>query len=102
MLFLRIYGIQMLLLPCLCNVLQYCLLSTGPNPLGKLHFLQNVESLFIRFLNLLPREEPLIHVLHDQPSELVSTLMMIFLKQSVVEKIPAVSGCKDHRQDTET
>ena len=60
------------------------MLSTGPNPLGKLHFLQNVELQFIRFLNLLQREEPLIHVLHNQPSELVRTLMMRFLKQSVV------------------
>ena len=38
------------------------------------------------FLNLLQREELLIHVLPDQPSELVHTLMMRFLKQSVVGK----------------
>ena len=55
-----------------------------PSPLGKLHYLQNLESLFIPFMNLLQREEPLIHVLHDQPSELVRTLMIISLKQSVV------------------
>ena len=45
---------------------------------------QNSEALFIQFLNLWQREEPLIHVLHDQPSELVRTIMMRFLKQSVV------------------
>ena len=50
----------------------------------QLHFLQNFESLFIAFRNLLQGEEPLIHVLHDQPSELVRTLMMRFLKQSIV------------------
>ena len=44
----------------------------------------SAEPLFIPFLNLLQREEPLIHVLHDHPSELVRTLMMRFLKQSVV------------------
>ena len=46
--------------------------------------------------------EPLIHVHDDQPSELVRTLIMRFLKQSVVGredwKIPAVSGCKQHGQ----
>ena len=42
-----------------------------------------MEPLFILFLNLLQREEPLIHVLYDQSSELVGTIMMIFLKQSV-------------------
>ena len=45
--------------------------------------LQNLELLFIPFLTLLQREEPLIYVLHDQPSEL-HTIMMRFLKQSVV------------------
>ena len=30
------------------------------------------------------REQPLIHILHDQQSELVCTRMMRFLKQSVV------------------
>ena len=64
--------------------MKLCLLSTGPNPLGKLHFLQNVELLFIPFLNLLQREEPLIHILHDQPYEPVRTLMIRFLKKSVV------------------
>ena len=50
----------------------------------QLHFLQNLEPLFIPFLTLLQREEPLIHVLHDQPSELVRIIMMRFFKQSVV------------------
>ena len=53
----------------------------------QLHFLLNLESLFIPFLNLLQREESLIHVLHNDPSKLVRTIMMIFPKQSgVVEK----------------
>ena len=75
---------------CYCHVFVMCSfntwlkLSTGPDPVGKLYFLQNLESLFIPFLNLLQREECLIHVLHDQPSELVRTLMMRFPKQSVV------------------
>ena len=51
---------------------------------GQLHILQDLESLFIPFLNLLQREESLIHVLHNQPSELVCTIMMRFSKQSVV------------------
>ena len=45
-------------------------------------------------LNLLQREEPLIHVLHDQPSELVGILMLL----EEDWKIPAVSGCKQHGQ----
>ena len=93
MLFIRINGIQMLLLPCLCNVLLQYLDEAIPNPLGKLHFLQNFGSLFISFLNLLQREEPLIHVLHDQPSELVHTLMMGFLKQSVVVRRLEIPCC---------
>ena len=54
----------------------------------QLHFLQNLERLFIPLLTLFQREEPLIHLLHDQPYELVRTIMMRVLKQSVVgEKI---------------
>ena len=51
---------------------------------GQLHFLQNLEPLFIPFLNLLQREDSLIHVLHNQPSELVRTIMMKFPKQTVL------------------
>ena len=43
-----------------------------------------LKSLLIPFLNLLQREQPLIHILNDQQSELVCTIMMRFLKQSVV------------------
>ena len=53
---------------------------------GQLHFLQNLETLFIPFLNLLQREEYHMHVLHNQPSECVRTIMMEFPKQSVGEK----------------
>ena len=66
---------------CSFNTWMKLLLSTGPNPLWKLHFLRNLESLFIIFLNLLQRDERLIHVLHNHPSEIVRTLMMRFLKQ---------------------
>ena len=51
---------------------------------GLLHFLKNFEPLFILFLNLLQREESLIHVLHNQLSELVRIIMMKFPIQSVV------------------
>ena len=54
----------------------------------QLHFHQNVEPLFILFLTLLQREEPLIHVLHDQRCALGHRIMMSFLKQSVVGEIP--------------
>ena len=50
----------------------------------QLHFLKNLERLFIPFLTLLQIEEPLINVLHDQLFELVRTIMMRFLKKSVV------------------
>ena len=52
----------------------------------QLHFLQNLELLFIPFLTLLQSEVPLIQVPHFQLSELVRTIMMRFLKQSVVSE----------------
>ena len=68
-----------------CHVFVMCSFSTLLKlSAGQLHFLQNLEPLFITFLNLLQREEPLIHVLHNQPSELVRTIMIRFPKQSVV------------------
>ena len=54
--------------------------------LVQLHFLQNLEPLFTPFLALFQREEPLIHVLHDQLSELVRKIMKRFLKQTVVQE----------------
>ena len=62
------------------------MLSTGPSPLGKLHFLQNLMPPFIPFLTLLQREIHFIHVLHYQLSELVRILMMRFLMQSVLNE----------------
>ena len=56
-----------------CGVLVQVLLM-------QLYFLHNMEPLFIP----LQREDPLIHVLHNQLSELIRTIMMRFLKQSVV------------------
>ena len=38
---------------------------------------------FVQYLCNFVFNEPLIHVLHDQPSELVRTLILRFLKQSV-------------------
>ena len=69
------------------------MLRTGPSPPGPghLHFLQNLEPLFIPFLNLLQREETLIHIVHDQSSELIPTIMMRFLKQSAF-------GCRQYGQ----
>ena len=67
----------------MCSFNTWMKLNTGPRPPGKLYFLQNLKPLFIPFLNLLQREELLIHVLHDQPYERVRTIMMRFLKQSI-------------------
>ena len=58
---------------------------------GQLHFLQKLGPLFIPFLNILQREESLIHVLHNQPSELVRTIMKRFPKQSVVGEKTGIS-----------
>ena len=78
MLFIRIYGIQMLLLPCLCNVLLQCLDEAVPILLGSYTFFK-IWSLFIPFLSLLQRDEPLIHVLHDQLSELIHIKYYIYI-----------------------
>ena len=48
-------------------------------------------AVFIPYLNLLQREDPLIHVFHDQPSELVCTLILRF--QSVVGRKLKYSCC---------
>ena len=65
------------------------------------HFLQNLEPLLLPFLTLLQREESLIHVLHDQLSEPVRTIMIRLLKQCCWRKdwkIYIVSGCRQHGQ----
>ena len=59
--------------------MRICAKLKEPVLLVQLHFLQNLEPLFSPFLTLIHRE-----VLHDQLSELVRTIMMRFLKQSVV------------------
>ena len=70
--------------------MRICAKLKDPVILVRIHFLQNLEPLFIPFLTILQREEPFIHVmstcLHDQLSELVRTIMLRFLKQSVVVK----------------
>ena len=63
-----------------------CSKLRDPVVLVQLHFLQNLEPLFTPFLALFQREEPLIHVLHDQLSELVRKIMKRFLKQTVVQE----------------
>ena len=91
LLLIQISGIQMLFLPCLCTMRSFntwvklsAEYPTGPSTPGAVTLFQNVDPLFIPFLILLQREEPLINVLHDQPYELVRTIMMRFLKESVV------------------
>ena len=63
-----------------------CAKLKDPVFLVQLHFLQNLEPLYIPFLTLLQREVPLIHVLHYQLSELVRIIMMRFFKQCVLSE----------------
>ena len=49
--------------------------------LVQLPFLKNLEWLFIPFPTPMQGEEPRIHVLHEQSSEFVRTVMMRFLRQ---------------------
>ena len=44
----------------------------------------SLEQAFNPFLTLFQKEEPLVHILHDQLSELVCTLMLRFLKPEPV------------------
>ena len=72
--------------------MRMCAKLKDPVFLVQLHFLQNLEPLFIPFLStLLQREVPLIHELHYQLSELVRIIMMRFLKQSVVSDKSGIS-----------
>jgi hypothetical protein len=57
-----------------------CRRLRDPMILVELHFLQSLESIFSPFLTLFQREEPLIHILHDQLSELVRRLLSRFIK----------------------
>ena len=54
--------------------------------LVELCFLQNMKSIFAPIMTLLQREEPLVHVLHEQLSEFIRTLMKRFIKQDVVNE----------------
>ena len=50
----------------------------------QLHFLSSLEEIFQPLLTLFQKEEPLVHVLFDQLSEFVRTMMLRFLKVEAV------------------
>ena len=54
--------------------------------LVQLYFVQSLDDIFNPFLTLFQREEPLVHILHDEMSQLVRTLLLRFLKPSVIEQ----------------
>ena len=77
--------------------------SKDPDVRVQLTFLESLESVFNRFLTLLQKEEPLIHILNDQLSKLVRTLMRHFLKADEVEektgkKLHLVDVCKSENE----
>ena len=51
---------------------------------AQLLFLESLEMVFNGFLTLFQKEEPLVHILYDQLSELVHTLLWHFLKADAV------------------
>ena len=80
-----------------CHVFVMCSFNTWMKPypeyrsqvLVQLHFLQDFNPMFILFLTILQREEP---------SDLVRTIIMRFIKQSVVGEKTVVSVCTQHGQ----
>lgn len=56
-------------------------------------FLKTVMAIFGKILRLLQTEAPLIHILHDQLSQLISTLMRRFLKSEVIDGKHGVQLC---------
>lgn len=48
-------------------------------------FLIELEPLFNRFLKLFEKEEPLIHLLHEEMVELIKSFMRKFLKSDCFE-----------------
>lgn len=60
-----------------------------PDTLIELHFLESIVQIFEKFLTFMQREEPLIHVLHEQMCGLLIGIMRRFLKP---ECIPSSLG----------
>lgn len=61
-----------------------CRKLKDPAVTAQLHFLESLEPVFHPFLTLFQKEEPLVHILHDELSNLVRTIMLRFLKPEVV------------------
>ena len=64
----------------ICKALQ------GQDVLLQINFLVSVKVVFDRILTILQRQEPLIHLLHEECMVLVKTLLRRFLKPDACEK----------------
>ena len=64
----------------ICNAVR------GTDVLLQIHFLISIKEVFDRILSILQRQEPLIHILHEECLNLVKTLQRRFLKTDAIEK----------------
>ena len=67
-----------------------CNAISGNSILLQFHFSISVKQVFDRILGFMQRQEPLIHLLHDECLQLIKTLMQRFLKKKATEK-----SCRD-------
>ena len=63
-----------------------CTKLKDPSTLVESCFLHNWNSIFIPVITFLQREEPFLHLLYEQLSEFIRTLMKWFIKQDIVSE----------------
>ena len=68
-------------------------MSAGKQDQAHLHFICSVSCDFEKFLRMFQESAPLIHILHDELTELIRSLLHRFVKAELELKVGAYFHC---------